>query len=345
MTVFRALIEGMGMATRHWRALLLIYILNLLLAATVALPVASEIDSALSRTESAERMAEGFDWLWHQGFRSEHPADSDLPGSIGPRQEGLKPVLRNFEAYVRGASFPELPPGLFVLGVIYLLFNTLLIGGILGLFADDSARFTFRFFFDRAGRFFAILVGILIAAYLLYWFLWGVLGPLHAGLVGDLRASARSEWTPLLADWAGIAILIFLAFFVHMTMDYARVAAAAWDRLGLFPAVFGAFGFVLRQRGRVLGLFYLTTLLAAVIAILFSLLVKLGGGAGPAQLITLFVVQQAFIIASIWIRMVYLGSQMAFYRGTLNMPRWVTPAGPPPDELEDEVIVEEAAVI
>jgi len=344
MTVLRALTEGMGMATRHWRALLLIYIINLLLVAAVALPVAEQIDGSLSRTESAARMADGFDWLWHQEFRAEHEAEGDLAGTVTTWQQGLGPLLRNFEAYVRGSFLPDLPVGLFVLGVLYLLVNTLLIGGVLGLYADERARFSFRFFFDRAGRFFAILVGILIVAYLLYWLLWGVLAPIHSRLVAGLRGSAGTEWTPVLVDWGGTVVLVFLAFFVHMTMDYARVAAVAWDRLGLIPAVFGAFGFVLRQPGRVLGLFYLTTLVAAVLATVYGLLVPLGGGAGTFQLLVLFAVQQFFILASIWIRMVYLGSQMAYYRGAMNMPRWVTPAGPPPDELEDEFIVEEASV-
>jgi hypothetical protein len=56
-------------------------------------------------------------------------------------------------------------------------------------------------------------------------------------------------------------------------------------------------------------------------------------------------IQQGFILTMIWTRMVYLGSQMSFYRGTMNMPDWVTPAGPPPSGDEDEVVVEEATLI
>jgi hypothetical protein len=221
---------------------------------------------------------------------------------------------------------------------------TLFTGGILGLFAEADSRFTFRFFFDRAGRYFVILLGVLVVAQILYWLLWNTLGVLHSALVYTVRGDATTEWTPVLFDWAGALILLFLAFGIHMVMDYARVASVAWAKLGLMPAILGAVGFCVRNLRRTLGLFYLTTILAAVIALLYGLLVKLGGGANAFQLIILFLVQQLFIFASIWIRMVYLGGQMAFYRGTMNMPSWATPAGPPPEGDEEEIVIEEAAL-
>ena len=344
MSVLQALREGIGLATRHWRALLVVYLFNLLLAGAVALPVYLAIDAELAHTESAGPMAEGFDWLWYQEFISTRESGSDLSSTIAPWQQGLAPLLRNFEGYVRGSFRGNLPHGLMWLGVIYLLITTLLTGGILGLFAEEDARFTFRFFFDRAGRHFVILLGILVVALLIYWLLWNTLGAAHRGLVAYARNDATTEWTPVLVDWAGAIILMVLAFAVHMVMDYGRVASVAWGKLGLLPALLGALGFSIRNVRKTLGLFYLTTLLAAVIALVYGLLIGLGGGATTGQLIIMAVVQQAFILASIWIRMVYLGGQMSLYKSILNMPRWATPAGPPPEGEEDQVVVEETTL-
>ncbi len=345
MTITEAFLKGISLASRHWKALLVVYVLNLLLAMSLAVPVYHAVDGALSQTESADRMAEGFDWLWYQEFTASRDAGTDLSATIAPWQSGLAPLMRNFEGYVRGTLRGSLPPGLAWVGIIYLLLTTLLTGGILGLFAEEGSRFTFRFFFDRAGRYFLMLAGILLVAQIFYWLLWNPLAGAHQGLVAAIRSEAATEWTPVLVDWVGVAIMMVLAFAIHMVMDYARIAVVAWERMGLVPSLLGALGFCLRNLRKTLGLFYLTTLLAIVIALLYALLVKLGGGASTMQLLVLLIVQQLFILGSIWIRMVYLGSQMAFYRGTMNMPTWATPSGPAPDGLEDEVEIEEAALV
>jgi hypothetical protein len=345
MTVTEALLKGIALATRHWKALLVVYAVNLLLAISLAAPVYRAVDDDLSWTESADRMAEGFDWLWYEEFAASRDADSDLSATIAPWQTGLAPLMRNFEGFVRGTLRGSLPRGLAWVGIIYVLLTTLLTGGILGLFAEERSRFTFRFFFDRAGRYFLMLLGILVVARVLYWLLWHPLAGAHQALVATIRAEAATEWTPVLIDWVGVAIVMVLAFAIHMVMNYARVAVVAWERMGLVPALLGALGFCLRNLRKTLGLFYLTTLLAVVIALVYGLLVKLGGGAGTLQLLVLFIVQQLFILGSIWIRMVYLGSQMAFYRGAMNMPILATPSGPAPDGLEEEVEIEEAALV
>jgi hypothetical protein len=344
MSVVAALIEGVRLACRHWRALLVIYAINLVVAGVIALPVYHAIDANLARTESAERMAGGFDWLWYQEFVENRDPDSDAAATVAPWQQGAAPMLRNFERYVSGSLRHDLPPGLFWASFAYLIVATFLTGGVLGLFAERNARFSFRFFFDRAGRYFLILIGILVVAQVLYWFLWEPIGSLLNGFVAYLRRDATTEWTPTLVGWLVSLILMVLAFAIHMTMNYARVAAVAWEKLGLIPAVLGAMAFTLKNIGKALALFYLTALIPLATLLLYALLSGLGSGRSGFGLVVMALIQQGFILTMIWTRMVYLGSQMSFYRGTMNMPDWVTPAGPPPTGDEDELVVEEATL-
>ena|GEM_PF-1562961 len=341
MKVLASLQKGICLASRHWRAMLVVYFFNLALAGAVALPVFQAIDAGLSHTESARPMAEGFDWLWLDEFRSSRDSDGELSTSVAAWQQGLTVLLVNFSRYVRGSLRSDLPSPLIWMGILYLLITTFLTGGILGLFAEQDARFSLRFFFDRAGRYFTILLGILVVAAIIYWLLWDVLGASWQQLVAGLRREATTEWTPVLLDWLGVLVLVAAAFFVHMVMDYARIASVAWEKLGLFPVVVGASFFCLRNLRKTLGLFYATTLLAALIALSYGLLIKLGGGASTVRLIVMAVVQQGFILASIWIRMVYLGGQISFYRSMTDTPVWATPAGPRPDVPDDHVAIEQ----
>ncbi len=345
MNVMEALVEGLRTATRHWRALLLIWAINLLLAVPLALWVGSTVDSELAHTDSAAVMAQSYDWLWYQEFRARHTSGGDPASTLAFWQQGAAPVLRNFERYVTGSLRSSLPGALLVTGLIYLLAGTLLTGGLLGLFARRDSRFTFRFFFDRSGRYFPGLLGVLLVAQLLYLVVWRLVGGPLRGLVGLAQAGATTEWTPVLVDWGTALILLLLALAVHMTMNFARVALVAWEKLGLFPALVGAAAFTWRNLGRAAALFGLVTLMAALFFGLWSLLAGLGGGASIAALALMALVQQLFVLGSIWVRAVYLAAQMAFYKGTMNLPDWVTPAGPPPDGDETRIVVEEATLV
>ncbi len=344
MSVISALRKGIAMACRHWRALLLIYFFNLALAAALAVPVFHAVDADLSHSVSAERMAEGFDWLWHREFVEDRDPESDIAATVQPWQQGSAPILRNFERYVSGSLHKNLPPLLFWFGVIYLVVSTFLTGGLLGLFAERDARFSFRFFFDRAGRYFLILLGIVFVAQVLYWLLWEPLGYLLSGFVAFVRRDATTEWTPTLLGWLVTIVFTVCSLAIYMMMNYARVAAVAWEKLGLVPAVLGALAFSLRNLKKTLALFYLTSVIPVVVLILYGLLSGLGSGRTVAGLVVMALIQQGFILTTIWIRMVYLASQMYFYKGTMNMPDWATPAGPPPVTDEEEVIVEEATL-
>jgi hypothetical protein len=345
MNVMAALAEGVRTATRHWRALLLIWAVNLLLAVPLALWVGNAVDSELAHTDSAAVMAEGYDWLWYQEFQARHGSGGDPASTLAFWQQGAAPVLRNFERYVTGSLRASLPPALLATGLVYLLVGTLLTGGLLGLFAQRDSRFTFRFFFDRSGRYFPGLLGVLIVAQLFYLVVWRFIGGPLRDLVGLVQAGATTEWTPVLVDWGTALVLLLLVLAVHMTANFARVALVAWEKLGLVPALVGATAFTLRNLGGAAALFGLITLMAAALFGLWSLPAGLGGGASIAALALMALVQQLFVLGSIWVRAVYLAAQMAFYKGTMNLPDWVTPAGPPPDGDETRVVVEEAALV
>jgi hypothetical protein len=344
VTVMEALLEGVGTATRHWRALLLIWAVNLLLAVPLTLWVGQSVDEELAHTESAPRMAEGFDWLWYQEFHARHSGEGDPAATLTFWQQGAAPVLRNFEHYVIGTLRSGVPGALLASGLIYLLLTTFLTGGLLGLFSRRDSRFTFRFFFDRAGRHFLGLLGVLVVAQLLYLLVWRGLGVPLRGLVTAGAAEATTEWTPVLLDWGTALVLLILVLGVHMTMNFARVALVAWEKLGLGAALVGAVMFTFRNLRRASGLFGAITLLAVVLFGVWSLLAGLGGGGSIGDLLLLALVQQLFIVGSIWIRAVYLAGQMTFYRGAMNLPDFVTPAGPPPDGDQDRVEVETAAL-
>lgn len=345
MSILAALKEGITLATRHWRALLVVYLCNLALAGSVAIPVYKTLDANLSNSESAEKMAEGFDWLWYQEFISSRDQADDVAASVRPWQQGVTTLLVNFERYVRGDLRSSLPAQLFWIGIIYLLVTTFLTGGILGLFAEEEARFTFRFFFDRAGRYFMILAAIIVVANIAYWLLWEVAGINWQRFVSYIRSEATTEWTPVLLDWLGAVLLLVIAFFIRMVMDYSRIAAVAWHKMGLLPALLGAIVFSLNNLKKTVGLFYLTTALAILLAAAYGLLITTGSGATTSGLIAMLLVQQGFIIATIWIRMVYLGGQLSFYRYAMDVPGWAGPTSPSADGDEEGVVIDGAVVL
>jgi hypothetical protein len=94
-----------------------------------------------------------------------------------------------------------------------------------------------------------------------------------------------------------------------------------------------------------MGLFYLTTLLVILIAAIYGLLIKLASGTTGSGLIVMLLVQQGFILSTIWVRMVYLGGQLSFYRDAMDVPRWAEPAGPSGAGDESAIVIDEGALL
>jgi len=85
-------------------------------------------------------------------------------------------------------------------------------------------------------------------------------------------------------------------------------------------------------------------LLGAVVVFLYGLLYGLVESASGFGLFLTLVLSQLFILTLVWLRMVFLAGQMAYYRGIMDMPSVPASPGPVPPEEEGRPVTEEAGL-
>ncbi len=292
------------------RMVILLLVINLAFSLILAVPMYRSLDESFGRSLAGQRMADGFDYLWWEEYSDDARG---LEQTFVPSIIGKGAFLNNLEGLIQLQVF-DLPPIVLVFGILYIILHTFLAGGILSFFRKAEFQFSMKSFFKGAGvhffRFFWLM--------LLSWAFFLIIGiGVKRGLdsiLDGVRDTAFSEITPFYLGLAFSAVVIFLILFVQMVFDYGRIKVVLEDSANVLESAAGAFGFVFRNLGSTLGLFYLL----CGVQILFTLLYILIQGVIPQTsffgVALAFLCQQIFIFGLIGIRCWLYSSQMELYR-------------------------------
>src|SRR5438132_1738048 len=104
--ILEAVRAGLRRAGALWGLVLFLLLVNLLIAAVLAAPMAHTLEADLSNRAAAQRMLDGFDYPWWAAWADAHPDTT-----FGPDILGAGFAFKNLDLLLRG----NLPAGLFVL--------------------------------------------------------------------------------------------------------------------------------------------------------------------------------------------------------------------------------------
>jgi hypothetical protein len=96
-------------------------------------------------------------------------------------------------------------------------------------------------------------------------------------------------------------------------MDYARIKIVLEDTPQVFKSLFSGLGFVFKNLGRTLLLYYLMILTSLICFGVFLILNSLIPSSVFTTVLIVFVIQQLFIASRGWLRMAVLSGQSALY--------------------------------
>ncbi|MGH9844617.1 MAG: hypothetical protein ACREEM_38340, partial [Blastocatellia bacterium] len=120
-----------------------------------------------------------------------------------------------------------------VMGVLYLLLNTLFAGGILESLNAADGRFTMRSFWTGCGVYFGRFFRLMLISLVFYALAYGVYKLVSAPI--DRSEKTAFEYAPLFYKrWAADALLVLLFAFVNMVFDYAKIGAVVRDSRGMW---------------------------------------------------------------------------------------------------------------
>lgn len=307
----RTLPRAAGQVLARPRQLLAFWLLNLVIAAVLTVPLAGVLSETLDTNLYGEEMAEGPSWRWFD------TVDRTRPEVLGD----LSAVEALFGA--EGLGLEELgklsgvPLALLAAGLVVFWLNTLLHLGWLSTLAGGrgDAR---GGLLACAGRF--AIPGSLLALGSLAAYA-GVYALVFRGggrLLEPLSAGTENEWVALALLWTRLALTLLALLGVKLTSDLAKSWMVQRDSRNLLRAVPAALGVLGRHGLRyVLGYLLVGAVALGAVALWWSLpdLGAVTGGLPQTWLglLLVFLLHQVFLVLRIALRLWHLGVTWGLY--------------------------------
>jgi hypothetical protein len=311
MVMFSSIAKGLAAAARQPKLVALLWAAYFLLSMVPVLPGLAWLRSGLDFSPAAADALKRFDF-------------------------GLLYDLRNYD---RTSTFRLLALSMAAAGLVAFVTSAFVMGGILEVLGGAHDRRTFMHRFGRgAGHFFWRFVRLAIAAGACAGLATGVVAAVVVPVTAPLRAS---EWEP--GQYvAALLVAVFAAgaaAFCLLALDYARIRVARDDSRKMLRAYFSAMGFVTRHLFGVYGIALgIVAMLAGVMLLYVAYETNSPVASTSALLATLFVFQQAAIVARVFLRVALLGAERAYFTRMSPVPA-VAAAPPVPDERGAEDVM------
>ncbi|WP_321477444.1 hypothetical protein [uncultured Paludibaculum sp.] len=296
MSIFRAILGAAGRVSLRKRMMVAYWFFHTLMAAFVAFPLMGVAISNLSHSRYGNELLRGFDVSW----------------------------LVEIIFYTQGNQAPAILPG--VLLAVFLLFlgSTFLAGGAVRMLVHDGPDYSPRMFYEGCGRYFWRFLRL--ALYSLFFYgIALILRRMLQKLAERVWGDGMEDHQLIIAGWVVSGVLLLLMALVNTAMDYAKVRLVVDNSRKSLRAAFGSMRLVLTHPGKTMGVWLvLTIFLAAFVALYLPLSNALQGG-GTGAVLALIVVQQLYVFARVWLRMMAWGA-------AVELDPFVRPKPEPPPE-------------
>ena len=304
----------LGAFLEGWRRVLAAPALTLgVLSATflAALPLGialqRELEGHLGASLEAERSASGWNSLWAGEFAAQA---SPIGKTFTHEILGFGGTLASLSGLLDAEG---LDPTIAGAVALYIGLWVFLSGGILDRLARGRPVRSFAFFGACGAYFLRFLrLGLVIGP--LYWLLFARLHPWLFGTLYDrLTRDLGSEQQVVTIRVALYVVFLSALAAVNLVADFAKVRAVVEDRRSAISALAAALRFIRRRPVRIVLLYLLNILAAAVVLRLWMQTAP--DAAAPAWLVLLG--GQLYILARIWAKLAFMASEVVFFQGEL----------------------------
>jgi hypothetical protein len=321
--------EGFSRLRRSFGLVFVVLVVNLGLAAIAAIPLASLLEGDLENREAAASNLYGFDAGWWGAW---HDRQSGVARDFSPEIFGAGFAFRNLELLLKGhlpaglfaaaEESPGTPPGetspavapvVLGLGLLYLVLQTFLAGGLLGVFRAERGGFTLRGLLHGSGFYFGRLFRVALVALGLAALVFALNAP-FARWADHHAREAVSESTALAWAFGRHLLLLAALLLVHLLSSYAKVIVVVEERASALLAWVSAVGFCLRRAPQVLGHYGAILALGLTLLWLFARVDGSWDTTGYKTQLLTFVFLQAIVVARIALRLALLAGQTALFR-------------------------------
>jgi hypothetical protein len=284
MSIFKAIANGMGTTFRKPRLLVILYVVNVLFAAAVALPFLAIVQRELGHSFLGSNV---------------RPADLTWLGEAALKYR---------------SAVPSLTAGVFIAAFLYLALHVFLNGGIVGRLLDREGRSTLAAFAGDCGRYFWRFVRLFLVSLVFYVLTLGIFLRLLSALLEPLKEAALTEWLPLILSNLHFLVALLLLSIVHMIIDYTRIAVVADEERKVLKALRHALTFLKKRFFRAWAIYLLIVGATLAGTVVFTVVLGPLGKPGVALVLAGLAWMQFYVLFRIWIRTLFVAAQAEFYR-------------------------------
>ena len=332
MTFFSACRDGIRRVNAAPAILAGVWLLTLVVSLPLTLALGGTLAQHLGASLAVETAASGVNYEWMQEFgdQATGPGATFTPAIIG-----LGAALDNFSAFIDNTRRP------LVIGTAasaYIALWIFLGGGIIDRYARDRATRAYGFF-AASGVFFFRFLRLAVVMGIVYGFLFWYLHPwLFERLYPRMTRDLTVERTAFFVRAALYVVFGLALAACNMIFDYAKVRAVVEDRRSAIGAIGAALRFVRRNAGAAVMLYLANFALFVLVLAIYAGAALAVGGVGWTMWIA-FVIGQAYVLARLWVKLVFWASETALFQGRLAHAGYVaTPKPTWPESPSAEAI-------
>jgi hypothetical protein len=333
-TAWDAWRDGMRRVNKAPAILTCVFVVTLLTALPLSVLLRDSISASFGNSLAADEALHGVNYLWWTEYAAAQPAGS-VTRTFGSSVIGFAVVLDNISTLLDNNTRPA---GLLMLGAAYLLLWLFLAGGILDRYARDRPTRTHEFF-TACGTYFVRFLRLAPMIALAYYAMFRYV---HRWLLDDLYGSVTRdlavERTAFFWRAGCYAVFGLLLIVVNVVFDYTKARSVIEDRRSMIGALAAGLRFVRRNAAAVAAVSALNAMLFVAVLALYG--VAAPGAATSGGLMWLgFLVSQLYLLARVWVRLVFFASSVSLFQGRLAHAGYVAGATV---KLPDPPIVEHA---
>jgi hypothetical protein len=310
MTSLRAMRDGARRVSQAPALLGGLWLVTVATSLPLAIGMRDTIRDHFGATLEADAAAAGVNYDWLQEFAG---TASGIGTTFTPSVIGFAAVLDNLSAFIDDSVRPVMITSV---AVLYVVLLTFLAGGIIDRYARDRA-IRAAGFFAACGVFFPRFIRLGLVAALVYGVLFGwyhawLFDAIYPRLIADVTVERTAFLT---------RVSLYLVFLVplagcNLLFDYAKVRAVVEDRRSMLGALGAATAFLRRNLWRSTGLYLLNVLVLAAVLGIYAAFAPGAGSAGWSMWIG-FAAGQLYIIARLWVKLLFWASETALFQSRL----------------------------
>jgi len=279
--IWRAYAAGLSESIKNFGLIFLLYLVNLVTAYLMSLPVSMMLSKALEKTTASAMLFRNFDITFFRTILADYGAGIDLPRLL------------------------------FTFGVVYIIFNILLSGGIFGVISGRR-RFSLLGFIQDCMTYLKRFFLVYLYAILFFIILLILIFTIN-GITGRLITTTETE------IWSVMKFILRLMtagiFFTVLTLvlDYTRINIVRNERRKVFGIIGESFQFVMRNK-LMTGLIFFMYMISATALLTLYLFIETNISVNSySSLIFIMIISQSYIFLRIGLRYALLSSQYWYF--------------------------------